>query len=92
MHKPHELADYLNHAIYEKYGHTSLRVRLKDAEEDSTYYAFFLVDPALNCDWHPMNIKEEALELVRQRASTLTGIEAKIIQKGIFIYHPREVH
>ncbi|AGY47189.1 hypothetical protein Glittering_2 [Bacillus phage Glittering] len=92
MHKPSELADYLNHAIYEHYGHTSLRVKLNDTSEDSTYYSFFLADPALNCDWHPMNIRDEVLELVRQRASTLVGIEAKVIQKGVLIYHPRGVH
>lgn len=93
MHKPSELADYLNHTIYEHYGHTALKVRLHDTDEHSTYYDFTLNDPALDCKYHPVNIKSETLDVLRKQAKILTGLEVGVTNKGILILHTsKEVH
>ncbi|QMS41873.1 hypothetical protein Bolokhovo_3 [Bacillus phage Bolokhovo] len=93
MHTPDSLQGYLNNFLWEQYPTTNLKVYLKDTSEHSSYYGFALEDGALDCAFHPLNIKQRVLDEVCEQASTLTGLKVKVIQKGILVYHnSKEVH
>lgn len=87
MYKPDNLQGYLNTFLWEMYPTTNLRVYLKDTNEHSSYYGFALEDGALDCAFHPLNIKDRVLEEVREQAYILTGMKTNIVQKGILVYH-----
>jgi hypothetical protein len=93
MYKPDSIQSYLNTFLWEMYPTTNLKVYLKDTCDSSSYYGFALEDGALDCAFHPLNIKDRVLEEVRERAYVLTGMKTEVIQKGILIYHSsKEVH
>lgn len=93
MHTPDSIQGYLNNFLWEMYPTTNLKVYLKDTDDHSSYYGFALEDGALNCAFHPLNIKESVLEEVRERAYVLTGLKTKVFQRGIVVYHnSKEVH
>lgn len=93
MTKPNELSLFLNASLRDYYNETNLRVKLHDTNEHSTYYDFFIADPALNCDHHVLNIKSEVLDFMCQRIRIITGLKTEVVSKGILVYHnPKGVH